>query len=383
MAATANEILADLILQNHLQLQRLASHEYQKMLKILTELAKELVKQMITIDPTAPGHLRYRNERAAKLMSKSQRKISKYFAEMLREFRSDMYELATLEANFAVNSLSSVTGIAISRAMTAEQMRAVVNSTYIEGGLLKDWFSRASQGYMLAFRKEIRAGMVAGEGIDKMIRRIIGSKREFPGDPSLYDKQKRGTEALVRTAVMSISNEARMAAFRANEDVIKGYQWLATLDDVTCLVCAVYDLKIWDTKANPIGHDKEFKISPIHWNCRCVITPLTTIDEERLARKQEGMGRSSQYGRVSRSMNFEKWLESMPPEKQQQIIKNNIGKNRYEAWKEGKITFNDLITQKGRPLTLEELRADMNMGGSATSATGAKGAIPNNVSNDD
>jgi SPP1 gp7 family putative phage head morphogenesis protein len=351
------------MIAHHLQIQRLASHEYQKMLEILKELSRELAKQTILIDPTAPMRVRYRNERTKNLMDEGRRIIGEKFTEMLKDFRGDMYELAKIEADFAVSSLAEVTGISIGTTLTAEQMRAVVNASYIEGGLLKDWFSRVSEGYRLAFQKEVTLGMVAGEGIDKIVRRIIGGKREFQreswGESSLYDKQKRGMEALVRTSVMKVSNEARNEAFKKNESLIKGYQWLATLDDRTCMVCAVLDGKSWDLEGHPIGpHEFEYSTPPLHWSCRCVLTCILKSMRE-LGFDMDEMPesvRASMDGQVPESWTFEEWVSRKGEAEQTKILSKTIGKGRYKLWKAGKITFNDLITQKGRPMTLEELR---------------------------
>jgi SPP1 gp7 family putative phage head morphogenesis protein len=359
MPVSANVILADLMIMHHLQLQRLASHEYQKMAKILKQLSEELAKQTILIDPTAPMRVRYRNERMKKLMDEGRRIIGEKFTEMLKEFRGDMYDLAKIEADFAVNALAKATGLSIGTTLTAEQMRAVVNSSYIEGGLLKEWFSRASESFRLDFQKEIKLGMTAGEGIDKMRRRIIGNKRDYKDGPSLYEKRKRGTEALVRTAVMSVSNEARQAAFKENESLIKGYQWLATLDDRTCLVCAVLDGKKWDLEGNPLGgHEFEYSVPPRHWSCRCIITCILKTMRE-LGIDMDEMNesvRASMDGQVPESWTYEEWTARMEGTKQAKVLSKVIGKGRYELWKAGKITFNDLITQKGRPIGLKELQ---------------------------
>lgn len=356
MAISSSTILADLQIQHQLQIQRLATHEAQKVQVILRQLAEELAKQTILIDPTAPMRVRYRTERTKKLMDGGRRLIGEKFTEILKAFQGDMYDLAKIEAQFGVDALNKATGMSliVGSTLTANQMRSVVNSTYIEGGLLRDWFSRASEGYTLAFQREIRAGMMAGEGIDKMVRRLIGGKREFPGYRSLYDKQRRGTEALVRTSTMSISNESRMAAFRENEDVIKGYIWMATLDSDTCEVCAALDGKMWDLEHNPVGHDFEYRDAPSHWSCRCVLTvALKSWEELGIgANRISESTRASMDGQVPKSLSFGDWFAG----KSEKFKLEYLGRGRYELYREGKITFEDLITQKGRPLTLAELR---------------------------
>ena len=62
--------------------------------------------------------------------------------------------------------------------------------------------------------------------------------------------------------------------------------------------------------------------------------------------------RASMYGYLSQDTTFEKWFETKSPKFQEQYL----GRGRYQLYKDGKITFNDLVDGKGNELTLKELR---------------------------
>ena len=62
--------------------------------------------------------------------------------------------------------------------------------------------------------------------------------------------------------------------------------------------------------------------------------------------------RSSLDGYVPQTTTFDKWIEG----KSDKFKEDYLGKGRYNLYKDGKITFSDLVRQDGRTLTLKELR---------------------------
>ena len=167
----------------------------------------------------------------------------------------------------------------------------------------------------------------------------------------------RNAQTIVKTGTASVANQARMEFYQANEDdVIKGYQWHATLDSRTRLEHAARDGAAWDTNKkglNEKGKKYPFKYIPDGWNCRCQLVPILKtwremgIDEDELP---DGT-RSSLDGYVPQTTTFDKWIEG----KSDKFKEDYLGKGRYNLYKDGKITFSDLVGQKGRTLTLREL----------------------------
>jgi len=87
---------------------------------------------------------------------------------------------------------------------------------------------------------------------------------------------RRQGEALVRTVVNSAANVGRVATMIENKDLLKGYEWVAKLDDRTTDICNDRDGNIYEFKAGS-------PLPPAHWNCRSQITPVM-IDGERKTR---------------------------------------------------------------------------------------------------
>lgn len=119
----------------------------------------------------------------------------------------------------------------------------------------------------------ISQGMSAGEGIDEIMRRVreamgvttdrrlgqVGSAQRMT-----YRANFNRVQAITRTTVNQASNTGAVEAYRANEDVLTGYQWLAApgaCDDCKTLNGTEY--KLSDT-VRP----------PKHPNCRCTVIPI-------------------------------------------------------------------------------------------------------------
>ena len=140
--------------------------------------------------------------------------------------------------------------------------------------------------------------------------------------------------------------------------MIKGYEHLSTLDSKTSFICSTRDGAMWDKEGNGLntqGKKNKYMVPPLHFSCRSVVIPVLKswkelgIDLEEIPQGT----RSSLDGQISSGTNFEKWIKGKSPEFQ----KEYLGAGRYQLWKDGKITFSDLVSQNGRELTIEELKA--------------------------
>jgi hypothetical protein len=63
--------------------------------------------------------------------------------------------------------------------------------------------------------------------------------------------------------------------------------------------------------------------------------------------------RASMGGPVSRKLTYEAWFEGLGAAKQEDIL----GPGRYALWKKDGLSFREMVDMRGRPLTLDELRA--------------------------
>ena len=159
----------------------------------------------------------------------------------------------------------------------------------------------------------------------------------------------RRAETIARTATNHVSNQTRKLSMQENDDVIDGYEWVATLDSRTSLVCAARDGQIYRDL------DKDPK-PPAHFNCRSTITMVVNPEYDLAQFGTIPEGTRPNKGPVGArnlpaSTTFNDWLRLQPEPFQEKIL----GKARARLFREGKMTLDKFIDDRGRVLTLQEL----------------------------
>src|SRR5438105_8691570 len=91
----------------------------------------------------------------------------------------------------------------------------------------------------------MRDSQYPGQTIDQLVRRIRGTADAGFAD-GIMQTTRNQAEALVRTSVLAVSNEAQLQTFKENDDLVKGVQWISTLDAKTCEICAALDGLEWE-----------------------------------------------------------------------------------------------------------------------------------------
>lgn len=272
---------------------------------------------------------------------------------------SDAYETIALESNAALTGLAKAEaaftaktfGVSLNAALpTNAVMEALVQETIIMGASSSDWWERQAGDAKFRFKAAIQQGIVQGKTIPQIVRDIRGD----PGELGQLTLLRRNAEALVRASVMTVHNAARIETMKANGDVVKGLMQISTLDNRTTDICIAYDGQKWDLKGRPIeGSTLPFNGGPPrHWNCRSTLVPITkTYRELGVDMDEKPMPRASDSGPTTKT--FAGWLKDKPAAYQDKLL----GKGKADLWRRGKITLQQLLDQKGRPLTLKQLQA--------------------------
>lgn len=113
-------------------------------------------------------------------------------------------------------------------------------------------------------RNEVTRGILSGESVQKVRRRVVGLGIDTEGTP--FRRATQRAEAIVRTETIRAFNQATIERWRDEEEII-GYQHDAFFDQRTCEICAALHGKFY-----PKGQENP---PPIHPNCRCTLLPVT------------------------------------------------------------------------------------------------------------
>lgn len=362
-------MIDDELIARQVQLLRLSAGEKAKIFLLFRQMEEDLIDKLTKGGRKLADISR---EDKARILRQVQDEISRYYGEVSDDMAATLGEVGRLEATATAASLGNIYAGAIVPALPPEGvLKRLVDNTLIEGAPSAEWWKRQSGDLAFRFKNAVAQGIAAGETNDEIIRRIRGraagytvidGKRVYNYVGGIMDIARHHAAAQVQTSVMTVANQARMDTFEENDDIIKGYRQLSTLDSHTTPTCVAYSGAEWDRKKQPMGTNKLPFVSPKgsangtprHWNCRSVITPITKTFRELGLDIDEvpTSTRSATGGPVAADMSFDSFIKR----KGDKFADDLLGPGRAQLWRDGKITLNQLLDQSGRPLTLKQLR---------------------------
>ena len=338
---TADRLL-DLFTIRLLLLLRIISGENIRINKEYDAIAKEIQKQL-----RGPELAAYKGRRLDKAIEELKARV------IIKQPK--IAELAKTEAKYTVDSFIQV-GI---RAVLPpdEVIEQIGKSSLIQGATIGQWWTKLNDTTQFDLERTIKNGVLLGQTNREIASAIVGNGTDK--GPEALSKARRDAVAITRTAVQTISNEARLASYEKNADIIKAIQWVSTLDGRTSDICIARAGKTWKYPSfTPIGHDIPWNGGPpAHWACRSTTVPITKTfaeldGEDQVEPDLSPTTRASMDGQVAADLSFDEFLKRKPPEFADQML----GKGRAQLWRDGKITLSDLLSAKGTPLTLAQLQ---------------------------
>lgn len=263
-----------------------------------------------------------------------------------RELTDQLKAFAEYERNWHVETLKTELPVALTVTTPALPLvQAAVLKRPFQGRLLSEWLDGVEAAKAARIRDSIRIGLVEGQTIDQMVRSIRGTRASGYQD-GLLEIDRRGAQALVRTAVNHTSNAARDIVFQENDDLIKGVKWVATLDARTTPICQARDGKVFPLTSGPRP--------PAHIGCRSTVTPVLKSWKElglNLGDAPEGT-RASLDGQVPGDLTYGEWLKKQPAAFQDEVL----GPARGKLLRQGGLTVDRFVDRAGHEITLDELR---------------------------
>lgn len=240
------------------------------------------------------------------------------------ELQDEMTALANYEAEFEATKMSAATGAVFNRP-SPSQVSAVVASAPFQGRIMRDWADDLANGVRNRLQDAITIGVTEGESIDKLVRRVRGTRANGFKD-GVIQASRRDAEAVVRTAANHIATSARALTVAQNPDLFEGVVWSAVLDARTSSVCRARDGEIYPLDSGPRP--------PAHWNCRSTVVPIL---------KGVDMPKRPTYA---------EWLKKQPFSEQVEIL----GPARAALFRAGGLPIDRFVDSAGRAYTLDELR---------------------------
>lgn len=321
----------------------------------VARLFDEIVEEFRSADLAGLDSFAKQSRRLKSLMADLRVTSKNAFLAIHQEVETGLTAIAKDQARWAAEQLereilavAAGLGWEANRAVMSEAfVTAILRSKPIEGSLLRDSFLKLSARTTRLIEKQIRLGLLAEEPSDKIIRRIRGravSRGTYAG--GVFNTTTREAEALVRTSANFISNEAHFQTYEENEDVVERYEYVATLDARTTLICASLDGEEFRVK------DANAPRPPQHFRCRS--TTRAVIAWKKLGLKPPPAStRASVAGQVSGKLDYEAWLRGPGKAYQDEVL----GPHRAILFRQGKVSLSDLVRSDGSVIPISELAA--------------------------
>lgn len=318
----------------------------------------EVVKSLIESDLGSAVRFSTKQRTLNRLMQKANEVIKETIGNIERKIRTDLRDLAIMESEFAGSvldiSIGSDAGVRVLSGrgvLSGQLLKNIIDQEPFDGLELKGWWRNQNLATRKAFRKQLQLGLTAGDSTAELVQRIRGTRAARFRDGILNPDgfTGRNVKAIVRTAVNQVSNRAAEETYRANADITKKYQYIATLDDRTTPICQTLDGQVFEYGKGPTP--------PQHFACRSFTVPIIDYKGLGLTPPPEGTraAKGDVPGPVRASATYQDWLRVQSSKTQDRIL----GPARAKLFRERKVTLGDMLRNDGRRLTLPDLNAKL------------------------
>ena len=215
--------------------------------------------------------------------------------------------------------------------------------TLPNGEVVRKAFQSMSTSQAELFSQAVRNGLLTGESMPSIIRRLKGRLVRNDRSSLAQQIQKGGAvtarannqiRAIVRSSITQVTDAAAEQVALANPDATTRYIYRAVLDSRTTPICRSLDGKVYKWGEGPVP--------PLHFGCRSLRAPLIKGLEKEQINEFESYG---------------KWLQNNKDDKEK-VFGSKTPYFDYLAKKYGPDdALRRFVRQDGSELTLEQLKA--------------------------
>ena len=162
---------------------------------------------------------------------------------------------------------------------------------------------------------------------------------------------------LARTAITETSSFIADETYKLNSDVIRGYQYVATLDSRTSIICARLDGQVFNENTTRAPKP------PQHFGCRSTTIPIVKsagelqnvannrLQKRNLSRISTGR-RASINGQVPARLTYQEWLTTQPNDVKLTLLGSQ---KRVTIFNQGNLSLRSFSNREGRLVTIDKL----------------------------
>lgn len=360
------------LVRNMVDMRRFENTVSRETTAVLEAAFTQIIIDLIRLDPTAvtPGR---RTRRINALMKAIQGTTGPAYSDMRKILNSSLVDVAGVQEGFALKQLDRATigiDVRFSSPETRAFWRSFVTERRIRGSPLSEWWANQERGVRTSIRRELEIGLGQGETVDDLVRRVrgraVGSKfvdgkrvtRFAGGTLRIFTRQ---AEAIVRTAVNQISNDALFETFSSNPEVTTSYRYTATLDARTSDICISLDGQEFEYT------DPNRRQPPQHFACRSTMVPIVNFEElgldtpiaaKRAVKTGPSVSRTGETvnlkktGPVPATTDYAGWLRKQNDAAQNEIL----GVGRANLFRSNKLDLRTIVRKDNSTVSLADLQ---------------------------
>jgi hypothetical protein len=357
--ATANDKLQDESLAHAIWVSRYSTGVANRMIKILNESDAELTARLLVAIDTLDAdsftvtrleallvNVRAANRDAVQAMYAGLSTELQSLAEHEAGYQMSLFQFAIPDDILELHPLVGI---------SPDAVYAAAMGRPFQGRLLKEWATSLETDRMIRINNTVRQGFLLGDTHEQIARKVRGHASRGYQDGALQ-MSRANAASIAKTAVGHLAATARKSFATANDDILKGKQWLSTLDKKTSKECRVRDRLKYTLDDKPIGHKVPYLQGPgkIHWCCRSVETYILKSSDELGIKVGEvkDSSRASMDGQVPSETTYQEWFSRQSFTRQSEIV----GITRARLIRDGGMSPDEFYNDKGEWLTLEQLR---------------------------
>jgi len=187
-------------------------------------------------------------------------------------WREEIIDVAKAEPAFMAQALKTVAPVTLDLALpAASTLTTIATQKPFEGKLLREWSKDIARADLGRIEQAIKIGITQGESSAAIARRVVGTVAQ-KGKDGVTEITRRQANAITRTAVMGVTNQAKREFYNENAALFDSEIYVATLDSRTTPIC-----QSLDGNKYPVG---EGPIPPMHIQCRS--TRVASVDGEAI-----------------------------------------------------------------------------------------------------
>lgn len=332
--------IEDSLVRRQIFVQRFAGSQGLAAQKLLLDILERAQARMLR-EPTE-----FQTGRIARLIDDISIIANRGFADLSAQLLDEIAEFAADEALFYQTAVQ--TGVSVQLAVPAiGQIEQALLNTGMDAPIgpntitMQEALDQFSEKKAAEIQRAISDGILDGDTTAQVARRI----------GALSDRQRAQVDALTRTMINHASSQAHKVFNVENSAVLKGEEWVATLDIGTTLICGGRDGRLY-----PVGRGP---YPPAHWNCRSIRVPVV---KDEFALGTQGAKRpevgADGPGQVTGQTKFDGWLRRQPADFQDEYFSQfPDGAEKAALFRRGGLGIQQFRDETGRDFTLDQLRA--------------------------